>query len=76
MHLLEPPVLIVLVFTVAGLVAVLAAAVVTAEKLVGAWHYSEPTTRISKTKGGRCVGLGRRLRRSRDCPAIGKRRHW
>lgn len=76
MHLLEPPVLIVLVFTVAGLVAALAAAVVTADKLAGAWHYSEPTERSSKTNGGRCLGLGRRLKRSRDCPAIGKRNHW
>lgn len=78
MHLLEPPVLIVLVFTVAGLVAALAAAVVTADKLAGAWHHSEPTERSSKTKGGgRCLGLGRRQKRNRrNCPTIGKRNHW
>ena len=42
MHVLEPSVLIVLVFSVGGLIAALAAGVVTADKLAGAWHHGEP----------------------------------
>jgi hypothetical protein len=41
MHVLEPSVLIVLAFSVGGLIAALAAAIVTADKLAGAWHHSE-----------------------------------
>jgi hypothetical protein len=76
MHLLEPAFLIVVVFSVGGLVAALAAAVVTVDMLANAGHHSEPTARSSKSKGGRCVGLGRRLKRSRGCPAIGERKRW
>ena len=75
MHLLEPSVLIVLVFSVGGLIATLAAAIVTADKLAGAWHHSEPPARGRKAKGSRCANVGRRLKRSRDCPVIGRRKH-
>lgn len=77
MHLLEPSVFIVLVLSVAGLAAVLAALVVTADKLVGAWQHSEPTARGggSKPRRSRCAGVGGRLKKSRDCPAVGRRKH-
>ena len=55
MHVLEPSVLIVLVFSVGGLIATLSAAIVTADKLVDAWHHSEPTARGRRPKGSRCV---------------------
>jgi hypothetical protein len=76
MHLLDPAVLIVLVFSVAGLITALAAAVVTADKLVSAWHYSEATTKGRKLKGSRCASVGIRLKRNKDCPVIGRRKHW
>ena len=75
MHLLEPSVLIVLVFSVGGLIATLAAAIVTADKLAGAWHHSEPPARGRKPRGSRCANVGRRLKRSRDCPVISRRKH-
>ena len=75
MHVLEPSVLIVLAFSVGGLVAALAAGVVTADKLAGAWHHSEPPTRRRKPRDSRCASEGRRLRRSRDCPVGGRRKH-
>jgi hypothetical protein len=75
MHVLEPSVLIVLVFSVGGLIAVLAAGIVTADKLAVALHHSEPPTRGKKPRGSRCVSDGRRLRRSRDCPVGGRRKH-
>jgi hypothetical protein len=75
MHLLEPSVLIVLVFSVAGLAAALAATVVTADKLAGAWQHSEPTARGGgrKPRGSRCASVGGRLKRSRDCRVVGRR---
>ena len=73
MHVLELSVLIVLVFSVGGLIAALAAGVVTADKLIGAWHHNEPPTRRRKPRGSRCAGDGRRLKRSKDCP-FGRRR--
>jgi hypothetical protein len=75
MRVLEPSALILLVFTAAGLVAVLAAAVVTADKLAGAWHQSGPTARGRKPRGRRCASVVRRPNRSRDCPVIGTRKH-
>ncbi len=75
MHLLEPSVLIVLVFNVAGLVAALAATVVAADKLGGAWYYSEPRVRGRKGRGSRCASVDRRLKRRRDCPAIGRKKY-
>ena len=75
MYVLEPSVLIVLAFSVGGLIAVLAAGVVTADKLAGAWHHSEPPASGRKLRGIRCVSNGRRLRRSRDCPVGGSRKH-
>ena len=76
MHHLDPAVLIVLVFSVAGLITALAAAVVTADKLASAWHYSESTTKGGKPRGRRCASVGSRAKRSRDCPVIGRRMHW
>ena len=75
MHILELSVLIVLVFSVGGLIATLAAAIVTADKLAGAWHHSEPPARGRKLRGSRCAHVGRRLKRSRDCPVTGGRKH-
>ena len=75
MHVLEPSVLIVLAFSVGGLIAALAAGVVTADKLVGAWHHSEPPARgRRKPRGSRCASDDRRLKRSRDCPVGGRRK--
>ena len=74
MHVLEPSVLIVLVFSVGGLIAALAAGVVTADKLMGAWHHSEPPARGRKPRGSRCASDDRRLKRSRDCPVGGRRK--
>jgi hypothetical protein len=76
MHLLEPSVLIAAFFSVAGLITVLAAAVVMADKLASAWHYGESTTRGGKPRGRRCASVGSRPKRSRDCPIIGRRKHW
>ena len=70
MHLLEASVVISVVLSAAGLIAALSAAVVAADKLVGAWYYSEP-----KARGNRCIGSGRRLKRSRDCPVSARRKH-
>jgi hypothetical protein len=70
MHLLEPSLIIPIVLSAAGLTAALSAAVVAADKLVGAWYYSEPNAR-----GNRCIGSGRRLKRSRDCPVGARRKH-
>ena len=70
MHLLEPSLIIPIVLSAAGLTAALSAAVVAADKLVGAWYYSEP-----KARGNRCTGSGRRLKRSRDCPVGARRKH-
>ena len=75
MHVLEPSALILLVFSAASLVAILAAAIVTADKLAGAWHHGEPTARGRKPRGSRCANAGRRPKRSRDCPVIGSRKH-
>ena len=75
MYILEPWAIILLVFTAAGLVAALAAAVVTADKLAGAWHQSEPIARGRKPRDRRCAGVVRRPNRSRDCPVIGARKH-
>ncbi len=76
MHVLEPSALILLVFSAASLVAALAAAIVTADKLAGAWHHDgEPTRRGRKPRGSRCANAGRRPKRSRDCPVIGSRKH-
>jgi hypothetical protein len=76
MHLLDPAVLIILVFSVAGLITALAAAIVTADKLASAWHYSESTTKGRKPRGSRCASVGSRLKRSKDCPVVGRRKHW
>jgi hypothetical protein len=70
MHLLEPSLIIPIVLSAAGLTAALSAAVVAADKLVGAWYYSELNAR-----GNRCIGSGRRLKRSRDCPVGARRKH-
>ena len=75
MHFLEPSILIALVFSVAGLIAALAAAVVAADKLGGAWYYSEPKARGERARGSRCANVGRRLKRSRNCPVIGRKKH-
>ena len=75
MHVLEPSALILLVFSAASLVAALAAAIVTADKLAGAWHHGEPTARGRKPRGSRCANAGCRPKRSRDCPVIGSRKH-
>ncbi len=75
MYLLESSVLITLVFSLAGLVAALAAGVVAAGNLASTWHHSEPTASGEKPKGSRCANAGRRLNRGRDCPAIGRRKH-
>ena len=75
-YITSPSVLIVLVFSAIGLAAVLAATVVTADKLAGAWQHSEPTARGgSKPRGSRCASVGGRLKRSRDCPVVGRRKH-
>ncbi len=74
MHVLEPSVLIVLAFSVGGLIAALAAGVVTADKLVGAWNHSEPPARGRQPRGSRCASDDRRLKRSRDCPVGGRRK--
>ena len=76
MHLLELAVIITAVFSVAGLITALAAAVVTVDKLASAWHYSESTTKGSKPRGSRCASVGSKLKRSKDCPVIGRRKHW
>jgi hypothetical protein len=75
MHVLETSALILLVFSAAGLVAALAAAIVTADKLAGAWHYGEPTARGRKPRGSRCANAGRRPKRSRDSPVVCSRKH-
>ena len=75
MHLLEASVVISVVLGAAGLTAALSAAVVAADKLMGAWYYSEPKARGRRAKGNRCTGSGRRLKRSRDCPVSGSRKH-
>jgi len=74
MPVLEPSVLIVLAFSVGGLIAALAAGVVTADKLVGAWNHSEPPARDRKPRVSRCASDDRRLKRSRDCPVGGRRK--
>ena len=74
MHVLEPSVLIVLAFSVGGLIAALAAGVVTADKLAGAWHHSEAPARGRKPRGSRCTSDVRRLKRSKDCPVGGRRK--
>jgi hypothetical protein len=75
MHVFEPSVLIVLAFSVGGLIAALAAGVVTVDKLAGAWHHSEPPARRRKPRdSSRCASDGRRLKRSRDCPVGGRRK--
>jgi hypothetical protein len=75
MHVLEPSVLIVLAFSVGGLIAALAAGVVTADKLAGAWHHSvAPARRGRKPRGSRCASDVRRLKRSKDCPVGGRRK--
>lgn len=76
MHVLEPSALILLAFSAAGLIAALAAAVVAADRLAGAWHHGEPTARGRKPRGsGRCANAGRKPKRSTDCPVIGGRKH-
>ena len=75
MHVLEPSVLIVLAFSVGGLIAALAAGVVTADKLIGAWYHSEPPARRRKPRDSRCANDGRRLKRSRNCPDGERRKH-
>ena len=75
MHLLEASLIISIVLSAAGLTAALSAAVVAADKLVGAWYYSEPKARGRKARGNRCTGSGRRLKRSRDCPVSARRKH-
>jgi len=70
MYVLEPSVLITVFFSVAGLIAALAAAVVLTDKFRGAWYHSEP-----KARGNRCTGIGRRLKRSEDCPVGARRKH-
>ena len=75
MRVLEPSALIILVFSVASLIAVLAAAVVTAGLLTGAWYHSERLPRDKKLRGSRCANAGRRPKRSRDCPVVGRRKH-
>jgi hypothetical protein len=70
MYVLELSVLITIFFSVAGLIAALAAAVVVADKLGGAWYHSEPTARCD-----RCTGIGRRVKRSRDCRVGARRKH-
>jgi hypothetical protein len=74
MHVLEPSVLIVLAFSVGGLIAALAAGVVTADKLAGAWHHSEAPARGRKPRDSRCASDVRRLKRSKDCPVGGRRK--
>jgi len=61
MHVLEPSVLIVLAFSVGGLIAALAAGVVTADKLAVAWHHSVAPARGRKPRGSRCASDVRRL---------------
>ncbi len=76
MHILEPSTLILLIFSAAGLIAALAAAIVTADKLAGAWHYGELTAGGRKLRGSsRCANVGRRPKRSKDCSVIGRRKH-
>jgi dienelactone hydrolase len=76
MHVLEPSTLVLLLgFCAAGLIAVLAAAFVTADKLAGALQYGELTRGRSRSRGSRCVNVGRRPKRSKDCPVIGRRKH-
>jgi hypothetical protein len=72
-HLSDQAVLIILVFSVAGLITALAAAVVTVDKLASAWHHSESTTKGSKPRGSRCARVGSKLKRSKDCPVIGRK---
>lgn len=73
MNLLEPMVLIALFFSIAGLFAALAAAVVTVGKLEATWRYSESTSRGSNSKGSRCASVYGRMKRGRDCPTRGRR---
>ena len=75
MHLLEASVVISVVLGAAGLTAALSAAVVAADKLVGAWYYSEPKARGRRARGNKCTGSGRRLKRSMDCPVSARRKH-
>ena len=75
MHVLEPWTLVLLIFSAAGLIAALAAAIVTADKLAGAWHYGELTRGGRRSRGSRCANVGRRPKRSKDCPVIGRRKH-
>ena len=75
MHVLEPSALIILLaFSAAGLIAVLAAVIVTADKMVGAWHQSEPVARGGDPRGSRCANAGRKPKRSAECPVIGGRK--
>jgi hypothetical protein len=71
MHFLEPSVVIAVIFSVAGLIATLASAVVATDRLAAAWRNSEPKARGST----RCKGTGRGRSRSRDCPAGARRDH-
>ena len=75
MHVLEPSVLIVLVFSVGGLIATLSAVTMAADKLVDARPHSESTARGRRPRGSRCANVGHKLKRSRDCPVIGRRKH-
>ena len=70
MQALEPSVLIAAVFSVASVIATLAAAVVAVDKLGSAWHHSE-----SKARDNRCTGIARKPKRSRDCPVVARRKH-
>ncbi len=76
MHLLDPALLIILVFSVAGLITALAAAIVTADKLASAWHYSESTTKGRKPRGSRCASVGSMQKRIKESPDVGRRKHW
>jgi hypothetical protein len=75
MRVLEPSALILLVFSVASLIAVLAAAVVTVGLLAGAWYHSDRLPKDVKPRGSRCANAGRRPKRSKDCPIVGRRKH-
>ena len=70
MHALEPSLLIAVVFSVAGVIATLAAAVVAVDKLRSAWYHSEPKARVN-----RCTSIAHRPRRSKDCPVVARRKH-
>ena len=70
MYVLDPLVLIIIAFCLAGVVCTLAAAVVMADRLAHAWHYSRP-----KARDGRCTSIEGRLMRQRECPTNTRRRH-